>query len=367
VAVNGAAPVSLVTNDGGNGGALSFGLKGSLSFANVSSALMINATPYTLVGSISAVASAVQSNPSGYYALAADYDAAGDGTYPAAPIETTLTGTVEGLGNTISDLSMNVEGRQAVPGFGLFAEVGSSGTVASLKMSGYSIRVGTHPRQGAYGAGGMVGISLGTLFDDHVAGDLWTKEGGGGLLGQNDAGSITASSSSVNVSGPAGGGGLVWWNFGDVITESYATGAVSGGPKSTVGGLVAINASVITNSYAVGATGGGETALVGGLVGLDTGVGIGWSYSTGRVSGGRGSQVGGFAGQEQSEDVVDCFWDTTTSGTDSGVGGGNIIGITGMTTAQIQSGLPAGLDPTIWTESSKINSGLPYLIANVPK
>ena len=90
------------------------------------------------------------------------------------------------------------------------------------------------------------------------------------------------------------------------------------------------------------------------------------SYSTGAVSGGSGSLVGGFVGYPDAT-WSDCYWDTTTSGTDNGTGGGNRTGLTGLTTAQLQSGLPAGFDPTIWAESPKINKGFPYLINNTPR
>jgi hypothetical protein len=49
------------------------------------------------------------------------------------------------------------------------------------------------------------------------------------------------------------------------------------------------------------------------------------------------------------------------------VGSGSGAGITGETTAQLQAGLPAGFDPTIWAESPSINNGLPYLINNPPQ
>jgi hypothetical protein len=48
------------------------------------------------------------------------------------------------------------------------------------------------------------------------------------------------------------------------------------------------------------------------------------------------------------------------------VGDGNVAGITGLTTAQFQSGLPTGFDPKIWAENPNINNGLPYLINNPP-
>jgi len=48
------------------------------------------------------------------------------------------------------------------------------------------------------------------------------------------------------------------------------------------------------------------------------------------------------------------------------VGIGKSTGITGLTTQQLQSGLPTGFDPKIWAENPNINNGLPYLIANPP-
>jgi hypothetical protein len=88
-------------------------------------------------------------------------------------------------------------------------------------------------------------------------------------------------------------------------------------------------------------------------------------YSTGLVSGGSGSTVGGFIGVNNSFAASD-YWDTTTSGTNTGVGLGNAAGITGLTTEQFQSGLPAGFSSSIWAEDANINNGFPYLILNPP-
>jgi hypothetical protein len=63
---------------------------------------------------------------------------------------------------------------------------------------------------------------------------------------------------------------------------------------------------------------------------------------------------------------TDNYWDTTTSGTTQGTGTGNISGVTGETTVQLQSGLPAGFSSAIWGENSSINGGLPYLLAIPP-
>jgi hypothetical protein len=84
------------------------------------------------------------------------------------------------------------------------------------------------------------------------------------------------------------------------------------------------------------------------------------------VGGSNGSKVGGFAGLLESVASSD-YWNTTTSGTDQGTGSGNVSGITGLTSQQLQSGLPLGFDPSIWAEDKKINNGFPYLINNPPE
>ncbi|MEI9932852.1 MAG: hypothetical protein WDM89_20525 [Rhizomicrobium sp.] len=64
------------------------------------------------------------------------------------------------------------------------------------------------------------------------------------------------------------------------------------------------------------------------------------------------------------------YWDLDTSGiSNPAQGAGNQAsdpGITGLTTAQFQSGLPAGFDPGIWKQNAKLNNGYPYLIDNTP-
>src|SRR5579871_2778100 len=107
IAATGLTAVDLLTNDGGSGGTLTFGPKGHVTFSNLASGIAINGTSYTLVGSIQQLATAVAANPAGSYALANDYNARHDRTYASAPVATTLTGAFEGLGNTISNLSIS--------------------------------------------------------------------------------------------------------------------------------------------------------------------------------------------------------------------------------------------------------------------
>ena len=107
------------------------------------------------------------------------------------------------------------------------------------------------------------------------------------------------------------------------------------------------------------------------MVGLNKG-NISYSYSAGAVSGGSGSAIGGLIGDDQSApgSVFAAYWDTTTSGvTNLTQGAGNVAsdyGISGLTTAQLQSGLPFGFSPTIWTENPLDNNGLPILLGLPP-
>ena len=96
---------------------------------------------------------------------------------------------------------------------------------------------------------------------------------------------------------------------------------------------------------------------------------VGASYSTGQVQSVPGSYIGGFVGYLVGA-LSNDYWDTTTSGiTNLGQGAGNTgnaPGVTGDTTAQLQSGLPGGFSGSIWGESANVNGGLPYLLANPP-
>ncbi|HEX4159476.1 MAG TPA: hypothetical protein VHY79_13455, partial [Rhizomicrobium sp.] len=166
-------------------------------------------------------------------------------------------------------------------------------------------------------------------------------------------------------------GGLVGTNDGKIV-GSYARGTITSQAKQgggLLGSLVAWNddGGAIANSYARSKVTKGGTS--GGLVGQNDGA-ISASYCTGEVT--ATTYAGGLIGfdQAQAGSLNDTYWDTETSGiTNPSQGAGNIAndpGITGLSTAQLQSGLPAGFDPTVWGENTNINNGLPYLLANPP-
>ncbi len=87
--------------------------------------------------------------------------------------------------------------------------------------------------------------------------------------------------------------------------------------------------------------------------------------------GGSGVIVGGLIGDDLAQTrTTNSFWDMDTSGiANPAQGAGNVQndpGITGLSDAQLKSGLPAGFDPSTWKESVKLNNGDPYLIDNPP-
>lgn len=402
VKVKGSGGLVVITNDGGINGLFSFGSKGRTAFANLASGLRINGHDYTLVGKISTLAADVAKHPDGSFALADNYDASSDGTYSSPPIPTTFAGNFEGLGNTISSLSIDDAGGTNV---GLFAHLGSGGTLADIRLadanvantsSGAGAPVGmlvglsegaivhatttgsiSGSAQNYPFVGGVAGESTGSIAWSHSTASVTAGASGsvGGLVGVVESGTVYASSATGNVSGGQGSdaGGLAGDNNGQV-ERCFATGAVSSDVESKTGGLVAYDSGPVSDSYATGAVSqSGELGYTGGFVAFFAPDGtniLTRNYSTGTVAG--GNLTGGFIGDDNSSgtNLAFDYWDMTTSGiTDPGQGAGfprNDSGIRGLTSTQLQSRLPRGFHRSTWAQDSAINQGFPYLRANPP-
>ena len=112
-----------------------------------------------------------------------------------------------------------------------------------------------------------------------------------------------------------------------VISQSYATGPVTGGDASIVGGLAGINFGTINQSFAAGAVSGGASSSVGGLVAVNFGIPdsqtglITKSYATGSVTGGNGSFVGGLVAANLGTINQSFAGGAVTGGDNSTVGG----------------------------------------------
>jgi hypothetical protein len=351
--------VTIIYNDGGSDGDLKFFDKGKVDFLDVKSKLTINGQSYALADSLTAL------GQSSFVALAADYDAKGDGTYTAAPVGR-IIGTVEGLGHSILHLSLKAKDRQREAG--LFGE--NDGVLRDIRVVG--AKVTNHFKYGD--AGALAGYNQGTISHCHaiggkVSGAAIIGDGGaGGLVGAN-IGTITASSSTAAVSGLNDAGGLAGTNGqGGLIAQSFAGGSViANGLFANPSGFASTNLGKIVDSYAAGpVTLDSDSGQAGGFVGdgVQGGRGISSSYSLGPVS---GQNVGGFAGFDSGPNKAD-YWDVDTSGVDQAAYyPPNDPGVTGLTDDALKSALPKGFDPKIWGQSPGINNGYPYLLANPPQ
>ena len=124
-------------------------------------------------------------------------------------------------------------------------------------------------------------------------------------------------------------GGLVGMNAGGVV-QSYVTGRVSGA-SSQIGGLAGYNQGAINLSYSTAVVSG--YAAIGGLAGTNFGT-MNQVYATGAVSG--TNYTGGLVGNNGGN-IAASYFDTDTTGKSSGDGGGNNVGITGLTTVQART------------------------------
>lgn len=413
------AGLGLTTNDGGSGGDLFFGngINGSVIFESTAQSLTINTVPYTLVDHVSQMAVDMNGNPSGNFALA--HNETETVSFGSTPVTATFTGNLEGLGNHISNLTIS---DNLFTTLALFASLGTLATVKDLTLTNIAVRnyVDNTEKVGGLAISNSGLISNVTISGVVEAEHNFTSSVGGLVVDNTANGKIVDCSSSVAVSslGPATLGVLAEQNEG-TITLSNATGSATGSRTSTAGGLLGLNTGSVTLSYAKGdvaAAGGtlggliannsgtvdqsysmgnldssGGSATDGGFVGFNSGT-ISNAYAKGDIVGQNGSTMGGFVGNANAVSNIatsysigmpaggttiggfagfnnatatstSLYWNTTTSGISQATGNGNDAGITGLTSTQMRAALPTGFDSAIWTETTGVNFGLPYLIA----
>jgi len=222
----------------------------------------------------------------GKYELGSNIDASGIANFnPIGKVANRFRGSFDGLGHTISDLTIN---RPANNFVGLFGGTDVGSVIKNIGLVGGSV-------SGADYVGGLVGYNTGTTTNSYATGSVSGTSYVGGLVGWKSAGTIQNSYATGSVSGTDYVGGLVGYNSG-TTTNSYATGSVSG--TSYVGGLVGWNnsAGTTTNSYWDTQT-TGQASSAGGT-GLTTAQMIDASnfssWSTSIWSFGKGSSVAGY-------------------------------------------------------------------------
>jgi len=290
VAVQGKGDLTLITDDGGAGGELTFENGDNINFWDLHSTLIVNGHRFRLVGDIKTLANRIALRPSGDFALANSVDASADGIYHASPVSALFEGEFEGLGNTISHLK--IQSTTTNSNVGLFAQLGSHGTIRDILLDD----VGVSGQGAASGKvsniGALVAVSSGQVLQSQASGSVSCAGGAcsgagavyaGGLVG--NGGAIVGSHAFVTVSGGSYSGGLA--GNATVVSYSDAHGDISSGAMDDTGrgilaGLVA-TAGSIDHSTATGAiTGTASLSQAAGLAGLANA--IAYSSASGNVT-----------------------------------------------------------------------------------
>ncbi len=208
-----------------------------------------------------------------------------------------FSGTYDGNGYQISNLKVNAAD-EVLENIGLFGEL-QGGLLKRVKLVDFLTENGVN-------VGSLVGLNnRGTIEDSEVDGKVDGYRTIGGLVGLNQDGVIRNSTSTVRVGENSRDrwvvGGLVGQNDGGTIAGSHASGAVTG--SNQVGGLVGKNRGSVTSSHANGdVTGTGSIwgyAYVGGLVGWHLGGTISGSHTENKVVG-AALGIGGLVGVSES-------------------------------------------------------------------
>ncbi|MGF6916778.1 hypothetical protein OKW28_000951 [Paraburkholderia sp. 40] len=260
------------------------------------SGLVTQITGYQLVNSVTDLQN-IGNNLAGNYAIGKDLDA-GNSAFQTLGFAagTSFTGQFDGMWHTISNL---------LPRFdAVFGDIGPSGVVRDLNVNANVGQVFFFLANGTailaiqnHGAIANV-FTSGVIASENLGNDY------AGLVATN-FGLIARSGSSATVTADSAVGGLVISNEG-TITESYATGPVSGfSSHSSAGGLVGSfvgNTGTITQSFASGRV----SALSG-------------------IAGGICATCGALGS--------DVYWNVQTTGQPAS--GGNLPAANGLTTAQM--------------------------------
>jgi hypothetical protein len=227
------------------------------------------------------------------YALGANIDASstagwngGAGFAPVGGYRLPFWGSFNGLGHTISGLTINRPGPDMVGLFGLAFR----STLSNLSLTAVNIT-------GGPGTGAAVGhLVSGTVSNISVAGQVSGQREVGGLAGRVLFSSYSGNRAAVNVSSTGDyAGGLIGYESSGMVAsrDNSASGSVSG--ANFVGGLIGwVDRSNITNATASGAVSGNTD--VGGLIGhVDAMANVSGSHASGNVTGVQ--SVGGLVGK----------------------------------------------------------------------
>jgi len=334
----------------------------AVTLSGVAPSLAIGGTAYTVINSLGAAGSStatdlqgMQGNLTLHYALGSNIDARatagwnlGAGFTPVGHTSvgaTTFTGIFDGLGHTISNLTINRPGMVDV---GLFGAAANYAVIRNVGLLGGSV-------VGGAGTGSLLGTAItASISNSYNTGTVRGAAGTGGLAGVITTGGISSSYNTGTVSGAAGTGGLVGVLTTGSISDSYNITAVTG--NAGTGGLAGVmTTGSISNSFSTGNVVG--NAGTGGLAGGLTTGDVSGSYTTGNVTGDAGT--GGLAGTITSGSISNSY---TTGNVVGAAGTGGLAG--GITTGNVSSSFTTGTVTGAAGTSSLANGVTPDRITN---
>ena len=277
------------------------------------------------------------------YELAADIDlasygqsyAAGAGWQPIGNESAPFTAIFSGNDFIINNLTIN---RPSEDDVGLFGGVGAAVELQDVRLEEVNVSGNTN-------VGGLVGNgNASTITASSVTGMVSGNSVVGGLVGDGTGAMINVSSMAGMVRGANTIGGLVGRGIDANITFSYAMGTVQGRNFAfSVGGLVGLGSgATITASYSMAMV-RSEGGAIGGLAGTGSDANITFSYAMGTVSG--AANVGGLVGWGNDANITASYSQGTVSGANwvgGLVGNGEDVEITASYAAGGVSGNTVG-------------------------
>lgn len=220
--------------------------------------------------------------------------------------------------------------------------------------------------------GGLVGwTEEGSIEKCRTRGEVSTPleeeaEHCGGLVGYLNRAKLKLCYSEAKVSGYQRIGGLIGLANKGTVESCYSHNEGEVSANFFVGGLVGVNEeTAISDSYSRSSVSGKEE--VGGFAGY-----ISYSaskiincHSAGKVTGENAEVTAGFAGSKGGGSIINCFWNSETSGQKKGVGGydSGSVACKGLTTEGMKKEKSfEGWDfNKTWFCSAKYNDGFPHL------
>ena len=239
-------------------------------------------TVYTADG-LMAWAEAAQGNLSLNCTLTHDIDLSGTEWEPVGDRNNVYTGTFDGNGHTISNLTITKENLSFGDDCGMFGRVGTNATIEDLTLESVRLNVGAD----GIPIGALAGSNQGTISNCKVSGNI----------------SVTNNEMQYV-------GGIVGWMESGVIQYCHSSASIQGGNSEYVGGVLGgeyITATVIKGCSFSGSVTGNR--FVGGIVGycrsFDKKTAC---YSTGSLSS-TGGFAGGIVGALQfTSEANACYW-----------------------------------------------------------